>query len=76
MMTPCQRELIKVIGQILDVQPDYRLGQLITNLPFLVGQDATDAATTIEDDALLESARLHLEDLRARIALPEVSGVK
>lgn len=69
MMSPCQKELIKVIGEILEAYPDYRLGQLVTNLPLLVGQGTADAASIIEDDVMLEAAKQHLEDLQARVAV-------
>lgn len=58
MRTAIQQELLQTLGQIFDICPELRLGQLVTNLPMLVRQ--ATRTCDIEDVELLEAARKNL----------------
>ncbi len=57
-------ELIQLLGELHEVAPNYRLGQLICNLAMLVDEPDTVSVWDVEDDDLLESARRFLGNLR------------
>ena len=67
-MTPdVQREALTVLGEVLALSPDVRLGQLFAHLGFLgechLGHELGD----IEDDELLAVMYRHRVELLARI---------
>ena len=59
-------ELIQAISEVRFLFPDWRMGQLISNLALAAG--ATDAAAVwdMEDDRLLSAARRLIERNRGR----------
>src|SRR5205085_8337879 len=67
MMTTEQRQVLEVLGKILDIAPEYRVGQLVTNLPLLVGKDDYGATAVIEDEELLEATLMHLQQMLSRM---------
>ena len=52
-------ELLAVVAQLCQRYPDWRLGQLVANVAGWADQEIWD----VEDEQLLEAARLHLEQL-------------
>lgn len=65
-------ELLTVIAELCQRYPDWRLGQLVANVAGWADQEIWD----VEDDQLLEAARLHLEQLTppAPLASGRISG--
>jgi hypothetical protein len=64
-MTTPQQELLRTLGDILDLTPELRMGQLFTNLTWLAGKDHPEATAVIDDEEMLEAARKDLRDFRA-----------
>jgi hypothetical protein len=62
MIDPTRRELLKLIEELSEACPEYRLGQLILNLAFLAREDGDRFAWDVEDSELVEAARKHLAD--------------
>jgi len=62
-------ELLLTIGKLCQRYPDWRLGQLVANLAGWADQEIWD----IEDEQLLEAARLHLHQLTPLPATPASS---
>jgi hypothetical protein len=50
-------ELLAAITELCEKYPDWRLGQLVANVAGWADREIWD----VEDDDLLESARLHLQ---------------
>jgi hypothetical protein len=69
-MTSDRAELLRVIADISDVNPDLRLGQLITNLATAARGAKVEAVWDCEDDEFLPVARQLLETYRARGPVP------
>jgi hypothetical protein len=59
-------ELLATIAELCERYPDWRLGQLVANAAGWADQDIWD----IEDEELLEAARLHLQQLTPSPATP------
>ena len=62
--TPLMKEHAELLESIAELQrryPEWRLGQLITNVAGWVDQDIWD----VEDEQLLEAARSHLDQRRS-----------
>jgi hypothetical protein len=55
-------DLLAVLAQLCERYPDWRFGQLVANVAGWTDQDVWD----VEDEQLLEAARLHL----AQVAPP------
>ncbi len=62
MISPQQSELLEVLGALRRRYPAWRFGQLVANAAGWADQDVWD----VEDDRLLEAARLHLQALSQR----------
>jgi hypothetical protein len=59
-MTASQRsELLDVIAELSRRYPNWRIGQLIANVAGWADQEVWD----VEDEQLLQAARLHLQQL-------------
>jgi hypothetical protein len=66
-MTSEQRaELLAAIADLCRRYPDWRLGQLVANVAGWADQDVWE----VEDEQLLEAARLHLRQLAPLAAAP------
>jgi hypothetical protein len=61
-----RQELLQVLTELSEVCPDMRLGQLIVNLSYLARGLSNESIWDMEDEELLEAARKHLEEWRAR----------
>jgi hypothetical protein len=59
-------ELLATIAQLSQRYPDWRLGQLLANVAGWADQDIWD----IEDEQLLEAARVHLQQLTRAPSTP------
>ena len=62
MIDPTRRELLKLIEELSQACPEYRLGQMILNLAFLARDDGDRSAWDMEDIELVNAARKHLAD--------------
>ncbi len=59
-------ELLATIAELFQRYPDWRLGQLVANVAGWADQEIWD----IEDEQLLEAARVHLRQLTRAPATP------
>ena len=66
MMNPIRQEVLQVLGELSELVPEVRLGQLIANLSYLARGLSNESIWDMEDDELLRAARQHLEEWRAR----------
>jgi hypothetical protein len=62
MIDPTRRELLRLIEELSEACPEYRLGQMILNLASLAREDGDRFAWDVEDAELVEAARKHLAD--------------
>jgi hypothetical protein len=60
-MTPNRAELLRIIADISRLNPDLRLGQLLTTLAMRARDGHDDAVWNCEDDEFLPAARRMLE---------------
>jgi hypothetical protein len=68
MNTQQRADLLAAVTALCQRYPDWRLGQLVANVAGWADQEIWD----VEDDQLLEAARLHLGQLKP--AAPVASG--
>jgi len=61
-----RRELLRILDELGDACPNYRLGQMIDHLAFIAAGTDQGAVYNVEDDELLAAARQHLESRRAQ----------
>ena len=61
-----RQELLRVLAELSEVCPEVRLGQLIANLSYLARGLSNESIWDVEDAELLEAARKHLQEWRAR----------
>jgi hypothetical protein len=66
MIDPVRHDVLSVLAKLSEVAPEVRLGQLIVNLSYLARGLSRESIWNIEDDELLEAARRHLKEWRAR----------
>lgn len=66
MSSTVRQELLRVLAELSEVCPEVRLGQLIANLSYLARELSSESIWDVEDEALLEAARKHLQEWRAR----------
>ncbi len=59
-------ELLAMIAELSQKYPDWRLGQLVANVAGWADQEIWD----IEDEQLLEAARVHLQQMTRVPATP------
>ena len=65
MNSATRQELLRVLGELA---PDVRFGQLLANLSYMADKLTSKAIWDVDDEALLEAAKTHLEELSARHA--------
>ncbi len=63
-------ELLEAIAALSEQFPDWRLGQLVSNVAGWADQDDWD----VEDERLLEAARTHLHQSKSSAATPAVQA--
>ena len=66
MSNPVRNEVLRLLAELSAVCPEVRLGQLIANLSYLARGLSNESIWDMEDEALLEAARKHLQEWRAR----------
>ena len=66
MISPVRQEVLQVLAELSEVCPEVRLGQLMANLSYLARGLSNESIWDMEDEELLEAARRHLEQWRAR----------
>jgi hypothetical protein len=66
MMSQSRTELLLALGELSEIHPEMRFGQLVANLTSLVDL-APGGVWDVEDEALLEAAREHLESQVGKI---------
>ena len=66
MITPTQQELLKRIGQLCELSPDVRFGQLLDHLGFLVEDREDRILRDVEDEQLLAVVENHRAELERR----------
>ncbi len=66
MTAPIPRQLIEVLARVIELSPDVRFGQLLTNIEFLVNDRSEQPLGEIDDDDLLAILDEHRRDLLAR----------
>ncbi|MBX9584478.1 MAG: hypothetical protein K2X87_29610 [Gemmataceae bacterium] len=69
-MTASRAELLRLVAELSEADPDLRLGQMLTNLATLARGPATEAVWDAEDDELAAAARRLLARLRERRTAP------
>lgn len=76
-MTEQRKDLLKLLADLSDADPDLRLGQMLANLAALAKGPEPEAVWDAEDDELAGAARRLLTRLRERQsppALPVTAG--
>lgn len=71
MIDPTRLELLKLLEELSAACPEYRFGQLVLNLAFLVREDGDSQAWHIDDGEFVEAARKHLADWYASHGKPD-----
>lgn len=66
MSNAVRQELLRVLAELSEVCPEVRLSQLIVNLSYLARGLSNESTWDVEDEELLEAARKHLQEWRAR----------
>ncbi len=66
MIDPIRQEVLQLLGELSELAPEVRLGQLIANLSYLARGLSSESIWDMEDDELLRVARRHVEDWRSR----------
>ena len=66
MIDPVRSEVLQILGELSEVIPEVRLGQLMANLSYLARGVTNEAIGDMEDEELLAVAREHLEVWRSR----------
>jgi hypothetical protein len=67
-MNAAREELLRLLAELSDVDPELRLGQLIANLATLAQGAKSEAIWDAEDEELLAAARRLLGHYHARQA--------
>jgi hypothetical protein len=66
-MIPSERnELLRLIEEISEGYPEFRLGQLIANLAFWARGDESGAVWNVEDQELIAAAREQVRNAQGR----------
>jgi hypothetical protein len=66
-----RRELLRLIEEMSEAYPEFRLGQLIANLAFWARGDQEGAAWNVEDEELIAAAREQIQNAQRRALTPE-----
>ncbi len=66
-MIPSERhELLRLIEEMSEGYPEFRLGQLIANLAFWARGDQEGAVWNVEDEELIAASREHIRNAKQR----------
>jgi len=66
MTSDIRREALRLLGEIWELSPDVRLGQLLAHLGFLGEAHIQHGLGEIEDDELMAIFQLHKSELQSR----------
>lgn len=69
MISQNRTEILCLLGEIGEMTPDVRFGQLIANLSYLAVAPTAEAIWEMEDDELITALKKHLSDLSNRHAV-------
>lgn len=61
-------ELLKVVAELSDLHPEWRLGQMLANLAMAAGRTEAGAVWDLEDSEALAGARKLLDRHRSQVA--------
>jgi hypothetical protein len=77
MITSTRRELLQILAELSEFIPDVRLGQLVANLSYLARGPSNASVWDAEDEEMLEAARKHLDQWRARrnVSVPAATDI-
>ncbi len=67
-MTSSRQELLRLLAELSDADPDLRLGQMLTNLATLARGPQPESVWDCEDDELISAADRLLARLKERHA--------
>jgi hypothetical protein len=71
-MIPSERqELLRLIEEMSEAYPEFRLGQLIANLAFWARGDQEGAVWNVEDVELIAAASEQIQNAQRRALTPE-----
>jgi len=76
MMSDLQKEALGLLGEIWELSPDVRLGQLFAHLGFLGDAYLSRSLGYIDDDELLSVLYRHRAELRARLQVPPTQDLQ
>ncbi|HLQ46110.1 MAG TPA: hypothetical protein VK137_15320 [Planctomycetaceae bacterium] len=63
MIDPTRLEILRLLEQLSELEPDVRFGQLVANMAFLAAGPWNETLWDLEDDQLLSALSQHLADL-------------
>jgi hypothetical protein len=63
-MTTTRQKILEALGEMSDLYPDMRFGQLVANMSFLAKEPTVEAIWDVEDEQFLEALKKHLEKKR------------
>jgi hypothetical protein len=66
MISPTQQELLRRLGELCELSPDVRFGQLLAHLGFLVEDREDRSLRDVEDERLLAVVEHHRAELERR----------
>ncbi len=66
MISPTQQELLKRLGELCELSPDIRFGQLLDHLGFLAEDRVERSLRDVEDEDLLKVLDHHQSELERR----------
>ncbi len=66
MMNPVRQEILLLLGDLSEIVPEVRLGQLMANLSYVVRGLSKEVIRDMKDEELLDAARKHLAEWRSR----------
>ena len=65
MTTHVRAEILLILSELSECNPEVRFGQLIANLAYLAKGPTNEAIWDVEDEELLAAARTHLKARRS-----------
>lgn len=73
MIDPTRQEILRLLEQLSELEPEVRFGQLVANMAFLAAGPWNETLWDLEDDQLLSALAQHLADMSR--TLPQVAEV-
>ena len=73
MIDPTRQEILRLLEQLSELEPEVRFGQLIANMAFLAAGPWNETLWDLQDDELLHAISQHLADLSR--TQPQVAAV-